>query len=168
MYDAIIIGGGHNGLVTAAYLAKEGLRVAVFERRGIIGGAAATEELWPGIRVSTGSYVLSLLRRKIIEDLHLEKYGLKVYLKDPGLYVPFGNGKGISIWTDTRKTIKEIEKYSKNDAKSYEKFVQLLDTFSSVADFFILNRPPKFSEVEELFSFFKGLTIDEDKALSLG
>ncbi|MFP3170729.1 MAG: NAD(P)/FAD-dependent oxidoreductase [Sulfolobaceae archaeon] len=167
MYDAIIIGGGHNGLVTAAYLAKEGLRVAVFERRGIIGGAAATEELWPGIRVSTGSYVLSLLRRKIIEDLHLEKYGLKVYLKDPGLYVPFGNGKGISIWTDTRKTIKEIEKYSKNDAKSYEKFVQLLDTFSSVADFFMLNRPPKFSEVEELFSFFKGLSIDEDKALSL-
>lgn len=98
MYDVVIIGGGHNGLVTASYLAKYGLKVAVFERRNIIGGAAATEELWPGIRVSTGSYVLSLLRKKIIKDLELERYGLKVYLKDPGLFVPFENGKSITIW----------------------------------------------------------------------
>ena len=167
MYDVIIIGGGHNGLVTSFYLARKGLKVAVFERREIVGGAAATEELWPGIKVSTGSYVLSLLRRKIIEDMQLEKHGLKVYLKDPGLYVPFGNGKGITIWTDTRKTVKEIEKYSKKDAKNYEKFVQLLDTFSSLADFFMLNRPPKFSEIDELFTFFKSLNVEEEKALTL-
>ncbi|BCU69528.1 phytoene desaturase family protein [Stygiolobus caldivivus] len=167
MYDVVIIGGGHNGLVTASYLAKEGLSVALFERRDIIGGAAATEELWPGIRVSTGSYVLSLLRKKIIDDLELEKHGLKVYVKDPGLYVPFGKGKGISIWTDTKKTVKELERFSKKDALNYEKFVKLLDTFSSLADLFMLNRPPKFSEVEELFSFFKGMKVEEEKALTL-
>jgi phytoene dehydrogenase-like protein len=167
MYDAIVIGGGHNGLITAAYLAKAGLKVAVFERRKIVGGAAATEELWPNIRVSTGSYVLSLLRKKIIDDLELHKHGLKVYTKDPGLYVPFGNGKSITIWVDPKKTKKEIEKFSQNDAKNYEKFVSLLDTFSSLADIFMLNRPPKFREIEEVFELLKSLNVEEDKAYTI-
>jgi len=167
MYDAIVIGGGHNGLITAAYLAKAGLKVAVFERRKIVGGAAATEELWPNIRVSTGSYVLSLLRKKIIDDLELHKHGLKVYTKDPALYVPFGNGKSITIWVDPKKTKKEIEKFSQNDAKNYEKFVSLLDTFSSLADIFMLNKPPKFREIEEVFELLKSLNVEEDKAYTI-
>ncbi|WP_369611639.1 phytoene desaturase family protein [Sulfurisphaera javensis] len=167
MYDVIIIGGGHNGLVTASYLAKEGLKVAVFERRHIIGGAAVTEELWPGIKVSTASYVFSLFRKKIIDDLKLYNFGLKVYLKDPGLFVPFGNGKSITIWTSVKKTQKEIEKFSKKDAIAYERFSKILDTFSDIADFLILNRPLSFSEVEELFKVFRGLNIDENTALTI-
>ncbi|QIW25308.1 NAD(P)/FAD-dependent oxidoreductase [Sulfolobus sp. S-194] len=167
MYDVIIVGGGHNGLVTASYLAKEGLKVAVFERRNVIGGAAVTEELWPGIKVSTASYVFSLFRKKIIDDLRLYDFGLKVYLKDPSLFVPFGKNKSITIWTSTKKTIKEIEKFSKKDAQSYEKLVKILEIFSEIADFLILNKPINFSEAEELFKLFKGLNVDENTALTI-
>jgi Phytoene dehydrogenase and related proteins len=107
MIDVAIIGGGHNGLVTAAYLAKAGLKVAVFERREIVGGASITEELWPGIKVSTGAYVLSLLRPKIIEELKLREFGLKVYLKDPGLFLPFENGKKLYVWLSLEKLRKK-------------------------------------------------------------
>jgi len=167
IYDAVIIGGGHNGLVTASYLAKEGLKVAIFERRNIIGGAAVTEELWPGIRVSTASYVFSLFRSKIIEDLQLYNYGLKVYLKDPGLFVPFGNNKSITIWTSVKKTQKEIERFSKKDALAYEKFSSLLETFSEIVDLLIMNRPIKVSEVEEIVKILKGLNVDENTALTI-
>lgn len=167
IYDAVIIGGGHNGLVTASYLAKEGLKVAVFERRDVIGGAATTEELWPGIKVSTASYVFSLFRTKIIQDLQLYNYGLKVFLKDPGLFVPFGNNKSITIWTSMKKTQKEIERFSKKDAIAYEKFINLLETFSEIADFLILNRPVKIVETEEIFKIIKGLNIDDNTALTI-
>lgn len=167
IYDAIIIGGGHNGLVTASYLAKEGFKVAVFERRNIIGGAAVTEELWPNIKVSTASYVFSLFRKKIIEDLRLYDFGLKVYLKDPGLFVPFGNNKSITIWTSMKKTQKEIEKFSKKDAVAYEKFSKLLDTFSDIADFLVLNKPLSFSEAEDLLKLFKLVNVDENTALTI-
>ncbi|MBB5252861.1 phytoene dehydrogenase-like protein [Sulfurisphaera ohwakuensis] len=167
IYDVVIIGGGHNGLVAASYLAKEGLKVAVFERRNVIGGAAVTEELWPGIKVSTASYVFSLFRKKIIDDLRLYDFGLKVYLKDPSLFVPFGKSKSITIWTSTKKTIKEIEKFSKKDAQSYEKFVKILEIFSEIADFLILNKPINLSEAEELLKLFKGLNVDENTALTI-
>ncbi|AGE70871.1 phytoene desaturase family protein [Sulfolobus acidocaldarius] len=167
MYDVVIIGGGHNGLVTASYLAKYGLKVAVFERRNIIGGAAATEELWPGIRVSTGSYVLSLLRKKIIKDLELERYGLKVYLKDPGLFVPFENGKSITIWLSLKRTMKEIEKFSKKDSINYEKFVKLLDNMSEIIDLVMLSPPPEITEIEELLKLVKSFNINENDALTL-
>lgn len=167
IYDVIVIGGGHNGLVTASYLAKEGLKVAVFERRSLVGGAAVTEELWPGIKVSTASYVFSLFRKKIIEDLELYNYGLKVYLKDPGLFVPFGKNKSITIWTSVKKTQKEIEKYSKKDAIAYEKFVKILEIFSDIADILIMNRPIKTSEAEDILKLLKGLNVDENTALTI-
>jgi len=166
MYDAIIIGAGHNGLVTASYLAKNGLKVAVFERRNIVGGASVTEELWPGIKVSTGAYVLSLFRQKIIDDLNLYSNGLKVYTKDPGLFVPFPNGKNLYIWSSLKKTQKEIEKFSKLDSKNYEKWIKFWDPFYELADILMLNRPVKISEIENMLSLIKNLNMDEEKALN--
>jgi len=165
MIDVAIIGGGHNGLVTAAYLAKAGLKVAVFERREIVGGASITEELWPGIKVSTGAYVLSLLRPKIIEELKLREFGLKVYLKDPGLFLPFENGKKLYVWLSLEKTKKEIEKFSKKDAKNYEKWVKFWDVFAEIADFLMLNPPPHIDEAKNLLEMFKG-NVNEELALS--
>jgi len=167
MYDVIVIGAGHNGLVTASYLAMNGLKVAVFERREIVGGACVTEELWPGIRVSTGAYVLSLLRPKIIKDLQLERYGLKVYTKDPALFVPFSRNKSLYIWVSTEKTKKEIEKFSKRDALAYEKWVKFWDKFSEVVDFLILNKPININEAEELLRLLRGFNIEEETALRM-
>ncbi|MEM0173050.1 MAG: NAD(P)/FAD-dependent oxidoreductase [Sulfolobaceae archaeon] len=167
MYDVVIIGAGHNGLVAASYLAMNGLKVGVFERREIVGGACVTEELWPGIKVSTGAYVLSLLRPKIIKDLQLEKYGLKVYIKDPALFVPFNNNKKLYIWISTEKTKKEIEKFSKKDAVAYDKWVKFWDKFSEIIDFLILSKPINVSEAEDLLKFFKGFNVDEELALRM-
>ena len=88
-YDAIIIGGGHNGLVAACYLAKAGKRVLVLERYHTVGGAAITEEIHPGFRVSVASYSISLMRPEIIEALRLADYGFSVYAKKPSFFVPF-------------------------------------------------------------------------------
>ncbi|MEW9491818.1 MAG: NAD(P)/FAD-dependent oxidoreductase [Candidatus Aramenus sulfurataquae] len=167
MYDVVIVGGGHNGLVAASYLAKAGLKVGVFERRHIVGGASVTEELWPSIKASTGAYVLSLFRRRIIEELELEKFGLKVYTKDPGLFVPFDNGRKLYVWSDVKRTQKEIEKFSKNDAKNYEKWVKFWDPLYDMADILMLSRPPKLGELEELVKLLKAVNIDEERALNL-
>ena len=85
-YDAVVIGGGHNGLISAAYLAKANKSVAVLERRHLVGGAAVTEEIIPGYKFSRASYVLSLLRPQIIEELELKKHGLKVHLRNPNSF----------------------------------------------------------------------------------
>ncbi|AWR96627.1 FAD-dependent oxidoreductase [Acidianus sulfidivorans JP7] len=166
-YDVIIVGGGHNGLVTASYLAMNGLKVAVFERRNIVGGASVTEELWPGIKVSTGAYVLSLFRPKIINDLKLTKYGLEVYTKDPGLFLPLENGKKLYIWSDVKKTQKEIEKFSKYDAKAYEKWVKFWDPLYELADLLMLNPPISITDLDQFVKLIKSVNIDEDTALSI-
>ena len=91
-YDAIIIGGGHNGLTTAAYLAKAGKSVLVLERRDILGGCCITEETWPGFKVSTAAYVNSLLRPEIIRDLELGKHGFEMIPRSPSSFTPFPDG----------------------------------------------------------------------------
>src|SRR5207248_516131 len=87
-YDAIVVGGGHNGLVAAWYLARAGVKVLVVERREIVGGACVTEELWPGFRVHTCSYVCHMLQAKVIEDMALPEHGFKVYHLNPGSFRP--------------------------------------------------------------------------------
>src|SRR3954467_1346523 len=112
-FDVVIIGAGHNGLVTAAYLAKSGKRVLVLERRELVGGCAVTEEVWPGYRVSTGAYLTSLLQERIIRELDLARYGYHVDAKDPAFFSAFPDGRHFFMWQDRTKTLAEIAKFSK-------------------------------------------------------
>ncbi|MGZ4114908.1 MAG: phytoene desaturase family protein, partial [Actinomycetota bacterium] len=123
-YDAVIIGGGHNGLTAAAYLAKAGRRVVVLERRHVLGGAAVTEEVFPGFRFSVFSYVVSLLRPEIIRELNLPKFGLEILPLD-GTITPLEDDY---LWrvNDHGKTIRELRRWSKNDAEAYEEYGQLM------------------------------------------
>ncbi|HLI46055.1 MAG TPA: NAD(P)/FAD-dependent oxidoreductase [Geobacterales bacterium] len=155
MYDAIIIGAGHNGLVCASYLARAGLKVAVFERRDIVGGMCVSEEIWPGYKLSTGAYVISLFKRKFINDLKLEKFGFKAYLKDPMIFIPFKNMRYFYLWSSLEKTKKEIEKFSKKDALAYEKYDRFFATFADIVEFLMMNPPLRLDDIDSVFEFLK-------------
>ena len=124
-YDAIVIGGGHNGLVAAAYLGKAGLRTLVLERRGIVGGSCVTEEVWPGFHVSTTSYVLSMFHGRLMEELELHRFGFELIPTD-NLFVPFEDGRYMILWDDEAKTCAEIAKFSKRDAERYSEYNRFL------------------------------------------
>src|SRR5213082_2012039 len=111
-YDVIIIGAGHNGLVTAAYLARAGWRVLVLERRELVGGACVTEELWPGFKVSTAAYVTSLLRPEIIRDLALERHGFALLPRSPSSFTPFPDGRYLLMGPNREMTRLEVAKFS--------------------------------------------------------
>ena len=131
-HDAIIIGAGHNGLVTAAYLARAGLKVLVLERREIVGGACVTEEVWPGYKVSTASYVNSLLRPRIIRELELKRFGFEMLPRNPSSFSPFPDGRSLMLGPDADFTRSEIAKFSRRDAESYPRYERMLER---VADF---------------------------------
>lgn len=120
-YDAIIVGGGHNGLTTAAYLAKAGKSVLVLERRHVLGGAAATEELYPGFKFSVFSYVVSLLRPHIIRELQLSRQGLEIIPLESS-FSPLPDGDSLCRWADPNLTRREIARFSKKDAEVYPEF----------------------------------------------
>jgi phytoene dehydrogenase-like protein len=124
-YDAIVIGGGHNGLIHAAYLAKTGRKVLVLERRHIVGGAAVTEEVNPGFKYTVASYVVSLLRPEVIRELDLPRFGLEI-LPLESTVTPLPNGDYLARWADHAKTRQEIMRHSIADAEAYDQFGKLM------------------------------------------
>src|SRR5215472_18501351 len=118
-YDAIVIGGGHNGLVNAAYLARAGKKVLVLEGRHRVGGAAVTEEIFPGYKFSVFSYVVSLLRPEIIRDLDLPRHGLHILPLESTL-TPLPDGDYLAAWGDHDRTRRELYRHSPKDAEAYD------------------------------------------------
>jgi len=124
-WDAIVIGGGHNGLVAAAYLARGGMRVLVLEQRERVGGAAVSEEVFPGFRYSVYSYAVSLLRPEIIRDLDLARHGLHI-LPLASTLTPLPNGDYLAQWSDHDRNRRELARHSARDAESYDEFSLLM------------------------------------------
>ena len=143
-YDAIIIGAGHNGLVTAGYLARAGWKVLVLERRHIVGGACVTEEVFPGYRVSTASYLVSLLQDKVVRELELPRYGYKVFPKDPAYFAPYPDGRYMFMYQDMARTCREIAKFSAKDAERYPAYEAYIERIARLIEPLFLQPPPQF------------------------
>jgi phytoene dehydrogenase-like protein len=162
-YDAIVVGGGHNGLVNGAYLAKAGLRTLILERRHLVGGAAITEELYPGFHFTTFSYALSLLRPDIVQELDLVKHGF-LPIEMPSSFAPTENGDYLLLGSDEDENLQEIRRHSKHDADSYERYehdmsrvVQLVRPLLDKAPPDLWGKTPEDAEaLAELASHLKG------------
>lgn len=122
-FDAIIVGGGHNGLVAAAYLARTGRKVLVLERRGVLGGSSVTEEVWPGYKVSVMAFVTSMFHASIVKDLELHRYGYEPLRRDPAAFLPLRDGRSLTFWVDHEKTAREIAKLNERDGEAFPRYV---------------------------------------------
>jgi hypothetical protein len=148
--DVIIIGGGHNGLVAAAYLAKQGLDVLVLERRHVVGGAAVTEEIFPGFKFSRASYLAGLFRPQIIQDLQLEKYGFEYIPRNPSSFTPSKingpyQGKSLFFWDDAKKTRDSVAQFSEKDADALPQYENFLEQVRTIVNPLIDGPPPDFT-----------------------
>jgi phytoene dehydrogenase-like protein len=169
-YDAIVIGGGHNGLTAAFYLAHGGLRTLVLERREIVGGACVTEEIAPGCRASTTSYIASMLRPEVIRDLRLERHGLRMIPCEPGLQAAFEDGTVVPWWSDHDRAVKEFaSSISEVDAASFDRVHRRLHALARYLQPFFLEEPPnlyargwaKVREGSRAWRRFRKITGDE-------
>jgi phytoene dehydrogenase-like protein len=169
IYDAIVVGGGHNGLTAAAYLARGGLTALVLERREIVGGCCVTEEISPGCKASTTSYIASMLRPEVIRDLQLTEHGLRMVPCDPAIQVAFPDGRVVPRWVDRDRAVVEFRKHSPKDA---ETFVRMDDRLKKLARYlqpFFLEPPPEigtasvagWGELLRVGKRFRGISSDE-------
>ena len=148
--DVVVLGGGHNGLVAAAYLARAGLSVCVLERRHVMGGAAVTEELQPGFRYSRASYLAGLLRPPVVSDLQLERHGLRYLVRDPSSFTPSlpgsrHRGKSLLLHSDTGETQRSIAQFSKSDADAYPAYEAFLGSVRQIVNPLIDGPPIDFA-----------------------
>ncbi|KAJ0236660.1 hypothetical protein HA466_0253670 [Hirschfeldia incana] len=151
-WDALVIGGGHNGLVAAAYLARGGLSVAVLERRHVIGGAAVTEEIVPGFKFSRCSYVQGLIRPCIIRDLELGRHGLKLLKRSPASFTPCLDGRYLLLGPDQALNQSEISKFSSSDAEAYPRYEKQLERFGRFMDTLLDEAPPESLQGDSSFN----------------
>jgi phytoene dehydrogenase-like protein len=153
-WDAIVVGGGHNGIAAAAYLARAGKRVVVVERRDRLGGAATVEEMWPGYHISPCAYLAGLLHPRVIDDLDLRRHGFSVTTIDPDLFVPFADGSSLTCWSDSERTVAEIARLSPPDVDGYlarqRVWDRIRDALRPEGDKDVwLGEPPSRSEIED-------------------
>jgi phytoene dehydrogenase-like protein len=138
----VIIGGGHNGLVCAAYLAKAGKKVCVLERRHILGGAATTEELWPGYHVSTAAYVISLFLPEIIRELRLTQYGLHILPRNPSSFTPLPDGRSLLLGPERGENVRQIGEFSDHDAEAFGRYEAFLERVAQVLEPLLVQSAP--------------------------
>ncbi len=155
MYDAIIVGAGHNGLIAACYLARAGKRVIVLERREIVGGACVTEEIFPGYRVSTAAYLCSLLMPEIVRDLELERYGFEVYRRETAGFAPFPDGRSLMLFADAAKTRAALTEFCRDTPADIDAFFQFeadVEHAADILDRFMTDTPPDAIDIEQAFT----------------
>src|SRR5215204_5535880 len=140
--DAIIIGAGHNGLVTACYLAKAGLKVLILERREIVGGGAITEEFHPGFRCSTLDHATGPMSPQVVSDLALPHHGLKFITNDVRVLSLTNDNRSLCIFNDVDRTVSEIEKFSAKDAATFPEFLNSFSRIGSVLAPLLSMTPP--------------------------
>jgi phytoene dehydrogenase-like protein len=158
LFDAIILGAGHNGLVTACYLARAGYKVLVLERRPIVGGACVTEDnIFTGFKVSTAAYVNSLFRPEIIRDLKLKEHGFELLERSPSSFTPIPDGRSLLMGPDTEMTHREISKFSTKDAENYPKYEKMLLRVANVLEPTLVQKPPNLLRpgLRDLWSLFR-------------
>ncbi|MDF1746423.1 MAG: NAD(P)/FAD-dependent oxidoreductase [Gimesia sp.] len=142
MYDCVIIGAGHNGLVCAHQLAQKGWKVLILERREMVGGACVTEELWHGFKVSTASYLVSLLLPEIEQEMQLARYGYRVLPRNPSSFTPRADGKSLLLGPDLKQNQEQIAQFSQRDAELYPRYEAMLQKIAECLEPALMQTPP--------------------------
>jgi phytoene dehydrogenase-like protein len=146
-WDAVVVGGGHNGLVASWYLADAGLKVLVLERRDFVGGAVITEELWPGFSLPTCSYICYLLQAKVIDDMDLREHGFDVHHISPSSFTPFPSGRRLLNWNDDAQTAAEVRSISAHDAAALPRYRAYRERLAGIFYRWFLTPPPSLAEM---------------------